>query len=190
MILTMMEACQTYDEALAYAQSIGIAETDPSGDILGWDAAVKVAALVTVLMDTPLTPEQVARRGIDGLSLEQIETAKREGRRWKLVCTAERTPEGLAARVQPELVDPSDPLYTVMGTSSAVTFITDVLPSLTVTEGDPGPQTTATGLATCAHPRRPGIRRETLAQVSSPHNEMWIFLRRPWPGSEPDPAVQ
>ncbi len=146
LILTRMEAGQTYDQALAYAQSIGIAETDPSGDILGWDAAVKVAALVTVLMDTPLTPEQVARRGIDGLSLEQIETATRDGRRWKLVCTAERTPAGIVARVQPELVDPSDPLYTVSGTSSAVTFITDVLPSLTVTEGDPGPVTTAYGM--------------------------------------------
>jgi len=146
LILTQMEAGQTYDQALAHAQSIGIAETDPSGDILGWDAAVKVAALVTVLMDMPLTPEQVARRGIDGLSLEQIETAKRNGRRWKLVCSAERTAAGLVARVQPELVDPSDPLYTVMGTSSAVTFITDVLPSLTVTEGDPGPLTTAYGM--------------------------------------------
>jgi homoserine dehydrogenase len=148
LILTRMEGGQTYDEALAHAQSIGIAETDPSGDILGWDAAVKVAALVTVLMGTPLTPEQVARRGIESLSLEQIETAKRDGRRWKLVCTAERTPAGLIARVQPELVDPSDPLYTVMGTSSAVTFLTDVLPSLTVTEGNPGPLTTAYGMLT------------------------------------------
>ena len=146
LILTQMEAGQTYEQALAYAQSIGIAETDPSGDVLGWDAAVKVAALVTVLMDTPLTPERVARRGIDGLSLEQVEAARRDGRRWKLVCTAERTGEGLAARVRPELVDPSDPLYTVMGTSSAVTFTTDVLPSLTVTEGDPGPLTTAYGM--------------------------------------------
>jgi homoserine dehydrogenase len=48
--------------------------------------------------------------------------------------------------VQPEQVDPSDPLYTVVGTSSAVTFTTDVLPSLTVTEGDPGPVTTAYGM--------------------------------------------
>jgi homoserine dehydrogenase len=146
LILTQMEAGRTYAQALAYAQSIGIAETDPSGDVLGWDAAVKVAALVTVLMDEPLTPERVERRGIDGLALEQIETAKRDGRRWKLVCSAEHTPAGLVARVQPELIDPSDPLYTVMGTSSAVTFVTDVLPSLTVTEGDPGPLTTAYGM--------------------------------------------
>jgi homoserine dehydrogenase len=146
LILTRMESGETYDQALNYAQSIGIAETDPSGDVLGWDAAVKVAALATVLMDTPLTPDRVARRGIDGLSQDDILTAARDGRRWKLVCTVERTVAGLMARVQPELVAPSDPLYTVMGTSSAITFTTDVLPSLTITEGDPGPVTTAFGM--------------------------------------------
>jgi homoserine dehydrogenase len=146
LILTRMEAGENYDQALAHAQSIGIAETDPSGDVLGWDAAVKVAALVTVLMDTPLTPDRVDRRGIDGLTQDDIRSAALDGRRWKLVCTAKRTGSGVTARVQPEQVDPSDPLYTVMGTSSAVTFTTDVLPSLTVTEGDPGPVTTAYGM--------------------------------------------
>ena len=48
LVLTRMEAGESFDQAVAYAQSIGIAETDPSGDIDGWDAAVKVAALVTV----------------------------------------------------------------------------------------------------------------------------------------------
>ncbi len=146
LILTRMEEGQSYEQALAHAQSIGIAETDPSGDILGWDAAVKVAALVTVLMDTPLTPDRVERRGIDGLTLDDVQAAARDGRRWKLVCSALRTAGGITARVRPELVDASDPLYTVLGTSSAVTFTTDVLPSLTITEGDPGPTTTAYGM--------------------------------------------
>ena len=146
LILTRMEAGESYAQALAHAQSIGIAETDPSGDILGWDAAVKVAALVTVLMDTPLVPDRVDRRGIDGLTQDDIRSAARDGRRWKLVCSAQRKGAGVTARVQPEQVDPSDPLYTVVGTSSAVTFTTDVLPSLTITEGDPGPVTTAYGM--------------------------------------------
>ena len=146
LILTRMEAGESYDQALAYAQSIGIAETDPSGDILGWDAAVKVAALVTVLMDTPLTPDRVQRRGIDGLTLDDLRQASRDGRRWKLVCSAQRSGREITARVQPELVEPSDALYSIGGTSSAVTFVTDVLPSLTIVETDPGPQTTAYGM--------------------------------------------
>ena len=44
------------------------------------------------------------------------------------------------------MVDSSDPLYTVMGTSSAVTFESDVLGALTLAEEDPGPHTTAYGL--------------------------------------------
>jgi homoserine dehydrogenase len=44
------------------------------------------------------------------------------------------------------LGDRSDPLFTVMGTSSAITFQSDVLGALTVTEADPGPHTTAYGL--------------------------------------------
>jgi homoserine dehydrogenase len=146
LILTEMEQGQSYEQALAHAQSIGVAETDPSGDLLGWDAAVKVAALVTVLMDTPLTPDRVARRGIDGLSLDDIRAAARAGRRWKLICSAERAAEGIEARVQPELIDSTDPLFNVTGTSSAITFVTDVLPSLTITEGNPGPMTTAYGM--------------------------------------------
>ena len=146
LILTQMEQGHSYEQALAHAQSIGVAETDPSGDVLGWDAAVKVAALVTVLMDTPLTPDRVVRRGIDGLTVDEVQAATREGKRWKLICTAERTTGGIAARVQPELLDPTDPLYAIMGTSSAVTFVTDVLPWLTLTEGNPGPLTTAYGM--------------------------------------------
>ncbi|MCX6070270.1 MAG: homoserine dehydrogenase [Chloroflexi bacterium] len=146
LILTQMEQGRSYEQALAHAQAIGVAETDPSGDILGWDAAVKVAALVTVLMNMPLTPDRVARRGIDGLSLDHIQAAAHEGKRWKLICSAERTAGHIEARVQPELIDAADPLYTVMGTSSAITFVTDVLPWLTITEGDPGPMTTAYGM--------------------------------------------
>jgi homoserine dehydrogenase len=146
LILTLMEQGHSFDQALARAQSIGVAETDPSGDILGWDAAVKVAALVTVLMDTPFTPDRVERRGIEGLSFDDIQRAVRKGQRWKLMCSAERAGRGIVARVQPELIDASDPLYTIMDTSSAVTFISDVLPALTLTEGNSGPMTTAYGM--------------------------------------------
>ncbi len=146
LILTRMEEGETFDQALAYAQSIGITETDPSGDIDGWDAAVKVAALVTVLMDIPLTPDRVERQGIRHLTPPLIEQAKRAGKRWKLVCSARRLDEGVQARVSPELVSPNSPFYAVGGTSSLVQFETDVLTNLILIETDPSPQTTAYGL--------------------------------------------
>lgn len=146
LILTLMEQGQTYDRAVAYAQEIGIAETDPSGDTQGWDAAVKVAALVTVLMETPFKPQQVERRGIEGITAEMIERARAEGKRWKLVCEARREESQIMARVAPQEVDSTNPLYNVSGTSSAVSFESDVLGELTLVEKDPSPHTTAYGL--------------------------------------------
>ncbi|MCK5634839.1 MAG: homoserine dehydrogenase, partial [Anaerolineales bacterium] len=75
LILTLMEQGQTFEEAVAHTQSIGIAETDPSGDIEGWDAAIKVSALVTVLMDANLKPSAVERKGIESLDSEDIKSA-------------------------------------------------------------------------------------------------------------------
>jgi len=146
LILTRMESGESFEQAVAYAQSVGLAETDPSADVDGWDAAIKVAALVTVLMDLPLLPGQVERTGIREIGAKQIAAARAENLRWKLVCSAERAGDGVRARVAPELVAPTSPLYSVDGSSSAVEFKTDVLNSLSVVEGNPGPVTTAYGL--------------------------------------------
>jgi homoserine dehydrogenase len=146
LILSRMEAGESFAAALSYAQSIGIAETDPSGDIDGWDAAVKVAALVTVLMGLPLKPAQVERTGIRNLTAQDIHTAQAQGKRWKLVCTARRDGQQVIARVAPELIGSDSPLFGVNGTSSIVSFETDVLPGLSIVEGNPGPETTAYGL--------------------------------------------
>lgn len=146
LILTMMEQGRSYAEAVAYAQEIGIAETDPSGDTQGWDAAVKVAALATVLMDTPLKPQQVVRRGIEEITSDMIERSLAQGKRWKLVCQARRDGDQIAASVGPQEITASDPLFTVMGTSSAVSFESDVLGELTLVEKDPSRHTTAYGL--------------------------------------------
>jgi homoserine dehydrogenase len=146
LILSRMETGEAFDASVKYAQSIGIAETDPSGDINGWDAAIKVAALVTVLMRVRILPQEVAREGIGSFQTEDVISALENGQRWKLICEAKREGSDLSASVRPQLVDRSDPLFTVMGTSSAITFKSDVLGALTMTEADPGPHTTAYGL--------------------------------------------
>ena len=146
LILTRMESGESFDDAVRYAQSIGIAETDPSGDVDGWDAAVKVAALTTVLMDYPLKPNQVQRDGIRAITPDAVAQALKDGKRWKLVCSSRRTDSGIEARVAPELVPMNSPLFGVEGTTSIVEFKTDVLGNLSIIETDPGPHTTAYGL--------------------------------------------
>ena len=151
LILTRMEEGESFEDAVKYCQSIGLAETDPSADVDGWDAAIKVAALITVLMDTPVTPQQVEREGIRGISAAMVKKAAQEGKRWKLVASAARDAEGVQARVAPALVPASSPLYGIQGSSTGLTFRTDVLPdySIIVTEREGmrgGPQETAYGL--------------------------------------------
>jgi homoserine dehydrogenase len=150
-ILSRMESGESYQDAVKYCQSVGVAETDPSNDVDGWDAAIKVAALITVLMDTPFTPQQVNPIGIRGITSDMISRASFEGKRYKLVCSVEKSGDKIDARVAPELLDASSPLYGMMNSSTGVSFRTDVLPdySITVSEREGmsgGPIETAYGL--------------------------------------------
>jgi homoserine dehydrogenase len=152
-ILSRMENGESYEDAVRYCQSIGVAETDPTNDVDGWDAAIKVAALVTVLMDAsrPLTPQQVNPIGIRGITPEMIASAKAEGKRYKLVCSAEKDGDVVKASVAPQLVDASSPLYGMMNSSTGVTLRTDVILDYSITLSEKpgmqgGPVETAYGL--------------------------------------------
>lgn len=145
-ILSGMENGMTFDESLREAQQLGIAETDASYDISGWDAAVKVAALVTVIMGVHLPPQKVEREGIRGLNAEMVRDARKTGAPYKLVCRAQRTASAVSATVRPERVPLTDPMALVSGTSSIIQFETDIFPALTITEGNPGLYATAYGM--------------------------------------------
>jgi homoserine dehydrogenase len=145
-ILTGMERGASFEESLKKAQEVGVAETDASDDIDGWDAAVKVVALVRVLMGVPLTLDQVSREGIRKLTGGMVRSARADGRPYKLVCRARRRGDKVAASVAPEQVPLSDPLALVQGTSSVVYFETDIFPGLAVVEDNPGLDATAYGL--------------------------------------------
>jgi homoserine dehydrogenase len=78
-ILGGMEEGLSFEASLQKAQAIGVAETDASHDIEGWDAAVKVAALVIVLMGEKFSLKDVQREGIARLTGEQVRAARSEG---------------------------------------------------------------------------------------------------------------
>jgi homoserine dehydrogenase len=146
LIITEMENGLTFDQAVKKAQDLGIAETDPSFDVDGWDAAVKVSALATVLMDTPLKPQDVEREGIRDLTPDLVQAARGEGKPYKLVCQAERGEEGVVrASVRPAQIPITDPLASARGASSIIQFQMDTLYGLTLSEQDPDAATTAYG---------------------------------------------
>jgi homoserine dehydrogenase len=145
-ILSQMEQGLTFDDALKKAQELGIAETDATHDIDGWDAAVKTAALITVLMDVPIHLDQIHREGICDLTPQAVRTARRDGWAFKLVCRARRTESGVEASVAPEKIQSTQPMAKITGTSSYVYFETDIVPGLAITEENPGLYATAYGL--------------------------------------------
>ncbi|HWS53111.1 MAG TPA: hypothetical protein VN228_03260, partial [Pyrinomonadaceae bacterium] len=75
-ILEEIEAGGTFDDGVRRAQQLGIAETDPSHDVDGWDAAVKVCAVANVLMGAGLRLGDVRREGIRGLSAAEVRAAR------------------------------------------------------------------------------------------------------------------
>jgi homoserine dehydrogenase len=145
-ILSEIENGLSFDEALKKAQALGIAETEPSHDIDGWDAAVKTAALITVLMDVPIKLDQIAREGIRHLSAEGVRAAKKEGRPYKLVCRAKKEHGKVTASVRPEQIPLADPMAQIAGSSSYIYFATDIFPGLAITEENPGLYATAYGM--------------------------------------------
>ncbi len=145
-ILCAMENGASFEGALALAQRQGVAEADPYLDLSGWDAAVKLAALATVLLDAPLAPEQVERESLSRLTGERLAAVRRRGRRLKMV--AEAVVEGgrAAGRVSAREVELDDPFALVEGTSSILRLDTDILGCLVLTEEAPDLTTTAAGV--------------------------------------------
>ncbi len=147
-VIGEMERGKSFAEAVRVAQELGIAETDPSADVDGWDAAVKVCAIATVLMGVPLRLDEIQREGIRDLSPEEIRSARAVGRPYKLVSRAELVDGSVRATVRPEQIALDDPLASVGAASLLTHFEMDVIPGLTVSlhvpsEGTAGPDVTA-----------------------------------------------
>lgn len=131
-MLTEMEKGVAYDEVLKIAQEKGYAEADPTGDVEGHDARGKVTILANVVMGSSLKIEDVSCTGITGITAEDIEKAKKENGRWKLIGSVEDNNGKVTGSVSPEIVSLSHPLAGVMGATNALTFSTDLLGDVTI----------------------------------------------------------
>jgi homoserine dehydrogenase len=145
-ILTQMEAGKSYEDALKKAQELGYAEADPTGDVEGLDALGKVVILTNVVLGKKITWKDVERKGITEITKGEVEKATAEGKRWKLIGSAEIQSDGsVKARVWPEKLLLSDPLAGVSGATNALTYFTDELGPVTIV--GPGAGRRETGFA-------------------------------------------
>lgn len=146
-IMRAMEQGRTFAEGVAEAQGLGIAETDPSFDMEGWDSAVKAAALANVLMDAGVRPQDVEREGIGNLTVSDVQDAKEAGEIFVLTSRAETLSDGtIRMRVRPERLPRTDPLATVQGTSNLLLLHTDLMGTLGTISIEPGVPQTAYGI--------------------------------------------
>jgi homoserine dehydrogenase len=146
-IIETMEAGRSFDEGVKTAQELGVAETDPSHDVDGWDSIMKVCAIARVILRAPLLPSNVKREGIRGLDSATLQAARAEGKPYKLISRAiVNADRSITASVRPEQVAAGDPFSNVRGTSLAVHFELDTIPGLTIVSHRPNLQSTAYGL--------------------------------------------
>ena len=131
-ILTKMGNGVSYAAALAEAQERGYAEADPIGDVEGYDTAGKLVILSSTIMSTPLDIKQIERVGITNITENEIEQARKNGCKWKLIGTLEKQAQGVRASVMPICLPQSHPLANVDGATNAITFNTDLLGQVTL----------------------------------------------------------
>jgi homoserine dehydrogenase len=128
-ILTLMEAGYALEDGIRAAQDAGIAETDPSLDVEGWDSAAKIIILANTVMGGDLRLDDVDVEGISAVTTAHLTL--------KLLASVRRGPRGLHAAVAPTSLPVEHPLARLRNTAMGVLFHTDLLGDLLVSvEGD------------------------------------------------------
>jgi homoserine dehydrogenase len=145
-ILSGMESGRSFDDSLAEAVGLGIAEANADYDIEGWDAAVKAVVLANVLMNANARPSEVERYGILDITSEDLKSAAAAGNAVRLIARADRLRGGLKLSVGPELVPLASPLAGARGASNVLVIKTDLMGEIAIIETDPGVEQTAYAL--------------------------------------------
>nr|WP_206205967.1 homoserine dehydrogenase [Thermococcus sp. JdF3] len=139
-ILSQMEMGQDFERALKTAQRLGIAERDPSGDVLGIDAGYK-ATILHCLAFHPITFDDIAVKGIAEVTSGEVRRARERGRTIRLVAAVERG----RVVVEPREVPPGSPLA-VESHENAAVIRTDLLGELVIKGAGAGLKETASGV--------------------------------------------
>lgn len=135
-ILTLMEEeGLEYTEALGKAQKEGIAETDPSMDVEGWDTAIKLIIIANALMGSNLKLQDASVEGIQNLKLEDVNKAIAQDKKLKLIGKVQWEGNSWNLVVAPEAVDKNDIFFGVNGKNKGIQYLTDTLGEIAVLGG-------------------------------------------------------
>ncbi len=116
-----------FDTALKDAQRLGYAESDPSFDIEGIDAAHKATIMSAIAFGVPVQFDKAHVEGITRLQAADITYAEQLGYRIKLLGITKRTDHGIELRVHPTLVPAKRLIANVEGAMNAVLVQADAV---------------------------------------------------------------
>jgi homoserine dehydrogenase len=120
-VLTRMtEEGLSFAQAIAKAQSLGYAETDPSADVEGRDAAAKLAILASIAFNSRVTLDDVYAEGIKGITPDDIAFGRDLGYVIKLLAVAKDEAGGISVRVHPTMIPADHPLASVRDENNAI----------------------------------------------------------------------
>ena len=136
----------SYEEALAQAQKDGIAEANPSLDVLGYDTACKIVILANVLMDANIKLEDIEVKGITEVKLDTIKESKKENEKLKLIGRVYIEDNMVKAYVRPIKIKEDHPLYFVDYKNKGAFFKTDSLGDISIIGGASGTRNAAASI--------------------------------------------
>jgi homoserine dehydrogenase len=146
LVIEAMERGGSFEDGLAHARSLGVTEADASFDLEGWDSAAKTAALANVMMDARTSPQAVSTRGITRLTPERVRELAATGKTVRLISRARRNASGISLRVRAEVLEKTDVLASVPGTSNLLLIHTDLMGTIGTLSISPGVEQTAYGV--------------------------------------------
>ena len=146
-ILTKMQVEKTsYADALKEAQALGIAETDPTLDVEGYDTRNKLVLIVNTLFNGSFGVNDVPVKGIANMTYKDIERGVKDGKTLKLLATAELRGGKVSLEVGPKYIDKSHPLAAINYSEKGITYTTDTMGQITVSGGKSSPVGAAAAL--------------------------------------------
>ncbi len=146
-VLTQMDAHDsTFESALRQAQDLGFAESDPSFDIDGIDAAQKLSILGSIAFDQPIDLANIYIEGITNIQLDDLHYARELGYRIKHIAVARVFDSSVEMRVHPALVSDKDLMSRIDGVDNAISVAANGVGSLLLKGPGAGSRPTASAV--------------------------------------------
>ncbi len=145
-IISQMEAGMSFEDSLSFAQENGYAETDPTFDIEGIDAAHKISILSNIIFGSPLPPNEFLIEGISNITKEDIYIAEKLDFTVKHISSADINDGKLLIRSNPALVRKSDYLSSLKNVRNGLVIDTDLIGKIHISGSGAGGEATAAGV--------------------------------------------